>query len=394
MSTPIRREDDAPDDPLRYVPRRPRRSSSVMPELSGRGPAPSPSVAAAPPMAPGIGGPNIELPPFAGDVAIKELRHRLALDPDLVPRPPIKAGRESVLPWIGRFSVVLILASIVGFGATLMLFPNAAPKEPGIVAGVATPLLDGLSHSGTQAQPARLVIEGHTAFANEPIPLGVSLNGGSGGEMLTLVGLATGTRLTAGAPLGPTGWQLSARDIGKAYAYAPRDFVGVMDAAIDLRSPRDRLMDSQIVRLEWIEKKAALLAPKAEPTKPEAARPEPPKLEPLKLEPAKLEPAKPPSAVQQLGPEEIATLIKRGEDFLKYGDVASARLSLRRAASAGNAQAALALGVTFDPAFLHERGILGFAPDVAQARAWYEKAAELGSSDAARRLERLGRRAQ
>jgi hypothetical protein len=378
MST-IRREDDAPDDPSRYLPRRPRHSSSVMPELSGRGPAPSPSVAAAPPMAPGIGGPNIELPPFAGDVAIKELRHRLALDPDLVPRPPIKAGRESVLPWIGRFSVVLILASIVGFGATLMLFPNAAPKEPGIVAGVATPLLDGLSHSGTQAQPARLVIEGHTAFANEPIPLGVSLNGGSGGEMLTLVGLATGTRLTAGAPLGPTGWQLSARDIGKAYAYAPKDFVGVMDAAIDLRSPRDRLMDSQVVRLEWIEKKEALLVPKAEPTKPE---------------PPKLEPAKPPSVVQELGPEEITTLIKRSEDFLKYGDVASARLSLRRAASAGNAQAALALGVTFDPAFLRERGILGFAPDVAQARAWYEKAAELGSSDAARRLERLGRRAQ
>jgi hypothetical protein len=150
-----------------------------------------------------------------------------------------------VLPWIGRFSVVLILASIVGFGATLMLFPNAAPKEPGIVAGVATPLLDGLSHSGTEAQPARLVIEGHTAFANEPIPLGVSLNGGSGGEMLTLVHGQIGRSLAAGAPLGPTGWQLSARDIGKAYAYAPKDFVGVMDAAIDLRSPRDRLMDSQ-----------------------------------------------------------------------------------------------------------------------------------------------------
>ena len=389
MSMPMRREEDAPDDPSRSVPRRPRRSPSVMPELSGRGPAQSRSVAQAPPMAPGIGGPNIELPPFAGDVAIKELRHRLALDPDLVPRPPIKAGRESVLPWIGRFSVVLILASIIGFGATLMLFPNAAPKEPGIVAGVATPLLDGLSHSAMQAQPARLVIEGHTAFANEPIPLGVSLNGGSGGEMLTLVGLATGTRLTAGAPLGPTGWQLSARDIGKAFAYAPKDFVGVMDAAIDLRSPRDRVMDSQVVRLEWIERKEALLVPKAEQTKPGAARPEPPK-----LEPAKLEPARPPSVVQQLGPEEIATLIKRGEDFLKYGDVASARLSLRRAASAGNAQAALALGVTFDPAFLRERGILGFTPDVAQARAWYEKAAELGSSDAARRLEQLMRRAQ
>ena len=81
--------------------------------------------------------------------------------------------------------------------------------------------------------------------------------------------------------------------------------------------------------------------------------------------------------------------MRRGEDFLKNGDIASARLILRRAANAGHAQAALALGVTFDPRFLAEQGVLGFPPDVAQARAWYERAAELGSSEAARRLERL-----
>jgi hypothetical protein len=210
--------------------------------------------------------------------------------------------------------------------------------------------------------------------------------------MLTLVGLATGTKVSAGAPLGPTGWQLSARDIGKAFAYAPKDFVGVMDAAVDLRSPRDRLVDSQIVRLEWIQKKDVRWAP--EPTNPEPTKLEPSKPEPAKPEPTKPEPAQLPPVVQQLDSEEIGTLIKRGEEFLKYGDVASARLFLRRAASAGSAQAALALGITFDPAFLSERGVLGFAPDVAQARAWYGKAAELGSSDASRRLQRLPRGTQ
>jgi len=45
--------------------------------------------------------------------------------------------------------------------------------------------------------------------------------------------------------------------------------------------------------------------------------------------------------------------------------------------------------VTFDPTFLAEHGVLGFAPDVAQARAWYERAIELGSTEAVRRLERL-----
>jgi TPR repeat protein len=62
---------------------------------------------------------------------------------------------------------------------------------------------------------------------------------------------------------------------------------------------------------------------------------------------------------------------------------------LKRAANAGNAQAALELGMTFDPASLVERGVVGSAPDVAQARAWYERAMELGSTEASRRLEGL-----
>jgi hypothetical protein len=363
MSTPSHGErDDGSDEPSRYPPRWTRRSPQVKPEWPGRVAARPPNLADAPPVAPGSDR-IVEPPPsFAGDVAIKELRQQLSLDRDLVLRPPVEAEREPLLPWIARFSLVPILAAIIGFGATLLLFPNTAPKQQGIVA-------DAVS-------PARLVIEGHTAFANEPIPLGVALNGGSGGEMLTLIGLATGTKLTAGGPLGRTGWQLSARDVGKAYAYAPKDFVGVMDAAVDLRSPRDRVMDSQIVRLEWIPRKEAIWVRGSEPTKPGS--------------PA-LEPIEPSPAAQQLDPQEIAILIKRGEEFLKYGDVAAARLSLRRAASAGSAEAALALGVTFDPAFLRERGILGFAPDVVQARTWYERAAALGSRDAAGRLERLTR---
>ena len=90
----------------------------------------------------------------------------------------------------------------------------------------------------------------------------------------------------------------------------------------------------------------------------------------------------------QLDPEAIAIL----ERFLKDGDILSARLLLKRAATAGNAQAALKLGMTFDPVFLAEQGVVGFAPDVAQARGWYERAAELGSTEASRLLEQLAGR--
>ena len=89
---------------------------------------------------------------------------------------------------------------------------------------------------------------------------------------------------------------------------------------------------------------------------------------------------------RHLEPEEIDTLIKRGEAFISQGDISAARLMLRRAAEAGNPRAALSLGATYDPDMLRKMGVLGFQPDIAQARQWYEKAAAMGSGEASRRL--------
>jgi hypothetical protein len=90
--------------------------------------------------------------------------------------------------------------------------------------------------------------------------------------------------------------------------------------------------------------------------------------------------------------EELAVLLKRGKELIATGDLAAARLVLQRAAEANNAEAALALGATYDPLVLRQLKVYGFAPDAAMARSWYEKAAELGSSAAPRRLELLTER--
>jgi hypothetical protein len=95
------------------------------------------------------------------------------------------------------------------------------------------------------------------------------------------------------------------------------------------------------------------------------------------------------STIRHLEPDEIATLLSRGMDFLKSGDFASARVSLRRAAEAGNPEAALALGSTYDPSVLRELGAVAITADSAQARQWYRKAADFGSAAAAQRLARL-----
>jgi len=79
-------------------------------------------------------------------------------------------------------------------------------------------------------------------------------------------------------------------------------------------------------------------------------------------------------------------MLKRGQDLIAAGDIASGRLMLTRLVEAGDAEAAFILAGTFDPAVLAKLRTVGALPDPAKARAWYEKAAELGSSEAGLRL--------
>jgi hypothetical protein len=96
-----------------------------------------------------------------------------------------------------------------------------------------------------------------------------------------------------------------------------------------------------------------------------------------------------PALQRRLDGEEIILLLKRGKDLIASGDLAAARLVLQRAADANHAEAALALGATYDPLVLRELKVYGFTPDAVMARVWYEKAIELGSPAAPRRLEML-----
>jgi TPR repeat protein len=99
--------------------------------------------------------------------------------------------------------------------------------------------------------------------------------------------------------------------------------------------------------------------------------------------------SRPAFAQRQLDREEITVLLKRGKDLIANGDIAAARLVLQRAADANDVEATLALAATYDPYVLQELKVYGFAADTGMARAWYEKAKQLGSAVALRRLEML-----
>jgi len=100
-------------------------------------------------------------------------------------------------------------------------------------------------------------------------------------------------------------------------------------------------------------------------------------------------PVEPVPKPRTLDPDEIAVLYRRSQDLIAQGDIAGGRLLLTRAAEAGDARSALALGATYDPAVLGKLGVLGVMPDAKKARAWYAQASEFGSSEATRRLEVL-----
>ena len=99
--------------------------------------------------------------------------------------------------------------------------------------------------------------------------------------------------------------------------------------------------------------------------------------------------AAPSQPARPVDPEEVANLMQRSKTFLASGDLMSARLLLERAAELQDADAALLLAQTYDPDVLGTSDVRNTTPEPAKARAWYQKAAQLGSADAQRRLAQL-----
>jgi hypothetical protein len=94
-------------------------------------------------------------------------------------------------------------------------------------------------------------------------------------------------------------------------------------------------------------------------------------------------------AARRIDPDELAMLIKRAKGLLATGDIPPARLLLERAADAQEPSAAFLLAQTYDPDVLGSRDARTVAPDPAAARTWYQKAAQLGSPEAQRRLAQM-----
>jgi hypothetical protein len=280
---------------------------------------------------------------FEGDAALRELRSRLASAPDQMPEPPLYQAKTPIFAAVVRLMGIVVLATAGALGFLWLTAPHGqvANQPAGEVALV--------SYRGLEAP--------------QPSPAAENIKAERGPD----------------APSSGASWAAA------NYTPTVTDGVGTPPAALTPRMPPAPRAPAAI-RVTTPSPAApgpvAVAPPPAAPV-PASKVPVPAIVAPL------LAPSPPASATAAPDRDEIAALLVRARNYLSAGDVAAARLVLRRAAERDDPQAALALGGTYDPSVLKRLGIINYLADPAQAREWYRKAAELGSPDASLRLDQL-----
>ena len=220
-----------------------------------------------------------------------------------------------------------------------------------------------------------LAVEDGSGEVNELLPLGVKVSNYTPGATVNLSGLLKGTEMSTGAVSGAGEWRIAVDDLPNALVIPPRDYLGPMNIVAELRGGNGQAIVRSPVRFLWTQ---------PTPDHGNAAR--------LQAPPANAAPttgAAASVAPRQIDPKEIAALLKRAEELVSIGDLPAARLLLQRLAEAHNARAAFALGATYDPNVIKRLGSDSTAPDLALARAWYQRAQDWGFSDASKQLEAL-----
>ena len=341
----------------------------------------------------------------APDILARDILDLGILDLEVVRETPRRA--RCPFGTFGRFAVTISILAVVVIAAVLIdrTLPtgwiygtggraadagSAEPRSIGQTQAAVEPRTQG-AKAQTNSPRARLVIlQAPPGSADEAIPLGVSLAEASGDAALLLSGLPAGSTISAGLPFGADNWLLSASELSNATIRPPRGFVGAIDLAVELRLADDTVADHLSLSLTWVETPKTTTTIAAAQTTAVAA--------PAGTGSTDNRPRETPNSqatnvpLRRLDREEIADLLKRGEEFVAAGNLGPARLALRRAAEAGDPQAAFVLATTYDPILLETRRVIGVVPDIAMARAWYEKAKEFGSTDASLRLGLLASR--
>jgi hypothetical protein len=166
----------------------------------------------------------------------------------------VRLNQGHVLSWLLLGSWLLAggaMAAVIWFEVVNWTFSTVTQQEASAGAFEANshPQADKLNAKGYRTP--YLAFQNTTGAINDPLPLGIVLNNGAGGETLVLSDLAEGTKLSAGTELGRTRWSVPGRDLDKAFIAAPENFSGSMQVTAKLYSSGNLVLETKNIRFEW-----------------------------------------------------------------------------------------------------------------------------------------------
>jgi SH3 domain-containing protein len=172
-------------------------------------------------------------------------------------------------------------------------------------------------------------------------------------SIIAIRAMPEGASFNQGRPYGEAEWNVRPDEIGDLRLRLPKVATGRADLRIELMAADGTVLASAVTRLDVAPDPKSLLILRSD----ESGR--------------------------------IADLMAHGQKMIDVGYFAGARAYYKRAAEAGSGEAALRLGATYDPDFIEKIGAHGIKGDLKEARAWYERAKQLGVEGAEEKLDAL-----
>lgn len=245
--------------------------------------------------------------------------HQRALDPELVPEPP--PGAANFWSTILRMGIVCAIAAFVA-AAVVLLFD---PKQN--------------THKVAQADATPPGASGSPAFQ--------SADGARVLPALTAESSAASASLAREPPQMPPTQSSPPAQVADTDPQATAPIPAQNPSLGNLAAAPSPAMSKPPTQLT----ETGSLASNAPQQAASLAEPQPPS-SPVAKQPFPKQPA-------ALDDNEISALIKRGNSLLEEGDFAAARVLFEHAANAGSAEAALALGSTYDLLAIKRLGAIG-----------------------------------
>lgn len=290
------------------------------------------------------------------------------------PPPPalLRARRNAgISPWLFVMATALnttvaaLLAVIITLGVVegQSRESQAAAVSPPGITRVSTGYINespAPRPAGTQALTLRPIGAANQPLrleARKPAPLPLQIQPESAARepfIVVLAGAPTGTTLSGGASrIGSDSWFLPPGAASRLEITLPEWSSSPFEVAIELRRTNGQVAGQTTA---WI------------------AAPPPGGLETTGL------------GTDQAAAKELLTQAGR---LIERGEIVAARSVYQRAAEMGSAEAALALGATYDPNRLWALGAMGMVGNKERARQWYTRANDLGHPEAGARLKLL-----